>query len=1078
MATTSPTPGSLGLVFEAKAANRYIEFHAHDRLPGEPEKVATLAEWLEALATAPSHQKETALEGQFCELILSRVLGYRLWPSSVSSATAYPKPPSKLTGIRKEPDLILGLFPVDPDGGDWRVDAVLELKPPGTSYDAPQNRELTLTPVQQAFEYACTIKDVRWVLVSDMRSFRLYSVDSPWTYETFNLAECLDSSGKPTDEFRRFILFLHHDYLIEDGGQSAISKLHAASNRGLNEIAEGFYSVYSQIRSDLFVEVERASDSLSPKPAREEVVEAVQRLLDRLVFLYYCEDHPDQLIPRGTVEDITQAAGKLPGSSGTAVYHHLKALFREVDSGSPPTSGLRLDGYNGELFKHHRIIDSIDLPDSLARKAYEAPLTGRETRRIKGVWGLHAYDFWSELDEHVLGRIFEESLSDLVELRKGQPASLAEKLNERKRGGIFYTTRLISDFLSTSSLTAVLGERDPWRGRVGDDPAAILEAQSRDVPGIRVIDPSCGSGAFLVSSYQQLLGEYWRIRSAVHSLGAKGRRGVKLDELAESLTQAQLLRNCLYGVDLLPQAVELAKLALWLRSARKGEKVVDLSRNLATGDTLDLSGPLARLSLRAGEVDLVIGNPPWGGEVDNATYQMLLAHLGLQPDAKLDSWELFLRLGVELTRPGGRIAMVLPDSLLYPAKAGTRRFLFENTRVEKVHYLGPDWFGSKVRMATLLIQARKGEPSKPSDTILAMMLSGETNRQARSGELPLAQLEAQFSRHLPVARSLQSPTFDIEVFRDVVDDRIMARMEHHSLQLSELCVPKRGEEMSKAGLFWVCPNCLKPTVPGKKKKGGTYAAKACPSCGLTLTDVAVKTMTLVTSSPPSGVSSATFIDGDDINRRYKLVTPTKHIILGLPGVDYKPADLFAGPKLLIRKTGVGIAATVDSTDSRFPQTVFVYRLRPDREQEGYRLEFILATLLSRALAYYIFKRFSEVDPSKAFALLTYERLSTLPVPRIDFGDPEQRALHQRVCDDVKALLSGSATLGSEEDLRIESSLRQLWNLRSDDGAYINGEFADLPEGRFIRELFPSGRPKANRVRPQVPAIAESQSISG
>lgn len=1057
-------------VFEKKALDHYLEWHANADFPDQDAKVAALREWLGATSAGTNRQKETSIESRFHDLVLERVLGYTLWPTSGKPATAYPKAPSRVTGIRKEPDLILGYFPPDSAEDDSRIDAVLELKSPGVSYDAPQNRDLTITPVQQAFEYGQTIMGVRWVLASNMRSFRLYSVDSPWAYESFSLPDCLDPQGGPTQEFRRLILLLHHDYLVRDGAESAVSRLHSQSAKGLLEIADGFYTVYSAIRMDLFAAVSQAAGSIIPTPSREEVVEATQRLLDRMTFLYYCEDHPDQLIPHDTVKSVTDAAGRLPGRSGTAVYHYLKALFREVDSGSPPESGVHLDGYNGELFKHHRVIDEIDLPDSLHTKKYEALEGGRESRIIRGVWGLWAYDFWRELDEHVLGRIFEESLSDLVALRKGTPVSLAERLEERKRTGIFYTTRILSDFLAASALPACLREMPGWKDSTEGSAASVLEAQSAALATLRVVDPACGSGAFLVSTYRYLLSEYWRTRTAVHSLDLTGKRRLRLDALAESLTQARLLKDCLKGIDLLPQATEIAKLALWLRSARKGEKVVDLTGNMVAGDTLDLEGPVAELGLRKDGVDLVIGNPPWGGELDPKLYAEILAHFSLPADTKLDSWEVFLRLGVELVRPGGRLALVLPDSLLYPDKKDTRKFLFENTRIEKVHYLGPDWFGPNIRMATLLLQARKGEPTRPNDRILALMLAGKANRDARAGEIPLAQLEAQYGRTLPASRSLLSPTYDIEVFRDEVDDAVIGQMDSNSTHLALLCERARGEEMSKAGLLWICPGCLNPTVPGRKRKGGGYDAKLCPSCNLTLTQASVRTTTLVVpfSEAVAGTASATFIDGDDLNRRFKAITPTKRIVLGVPGVDYKDPGIFVGPKLLIRKTGVGIVATLDEGDSHCPQTVFIYRLRPEFAKRGYRLEFVLGALLSRTMAYYVFKRFSEVDPAKAYPLLTHERLSRLPIPSVNFEDPESRAAHEQICADAKALLGGNVGLGGTEDLRIETCLRQLWRLSSDEGAYINGEFADLPEGQFIRDLFPSGRPKPQKARARRP----------
>jgi FAD/FMN-containing dehydrogenase len=108
----------------------------------------------------------------------------------------------------------------------------------------------------------------------------------------------------------------------------------------------------------------------------------------------------------------------------------------------------------------------------------------------------------------------------------------------------------------------------------------------------------------------------------------------------------------------------------------------------------------------------------------------------------------------------------------------------------------------------------------------------------------------------------------------------------------------------------------------------------------------------------------------------------------------------------------------------------------------------------------VFKRFSEVDPARAHAKLTHARLESLPIPAIDFADENQRKLHDEVAKLALLLLDGEAALGGAEDRAIELKLRELWGLTAEDGAYINGEFALLPPGQSIAELFPDGVPGA------------------
>jgi hypothetical protein len=1042
---------SRGPLFESQVLQQYLADHRTTRIPEEESRVQALSGWILSLRGAA--RKETALEQSFNSTVLGEVLGYTLFPSP--SATAYPKAPSSVTGIVQEPDVLLGRFV--PSEDDEPI-AVLELKSPGTPFDSPQSRADRRSPVEQAFNYGQRILGVRWVLVSDMRVIRLYAVDSLTEFETFDLRECIEA-GRPTAAFRRLYFLLHHDYLVGEERTAPVASLLAKSHTRQRRIKDSFYATYYEIRMDVLAAVEDATASLQPPPTRPELLEAVQRLLDRMVFLYYCEDTPDQLIPRDTVKSVTDAARRLPGPSQHKVYDALKALFREVDVGSPPANLVRLNGYNGELFKHHRLVDEIDLPDTLHDKRYivEEPDGGR--RGIQGVWGLHEFDFWRELNEHLLGHIFEESLSDLVAIEAGQAVSLAEKLTERKRHGIYYTTDLLSDFLSASALTAVLDESEFLTYARDEDDLDPVERRLDRLASLRIVDFACGSGAFLVSAYQALLREYWSLQDAVAHL-----RGDALDLLTQTalLSQASLLRDSLYGSDLLPQAVELAKLALWLRSARKGEKVADLGTNIVSANSLHVHETLSAMNTSLGEFDLVLGNPPWGGEVGPDELTASCEALNLDPTAGWDSYELFLVLAVQALGEGGRLALVLPDTFFRRDKSKSRRLLLDYTRIEKLHNLGPGWFPN-VRMGTILLQARRG-PKPLTSEFTSMVLTGTYRERAIEGSLPLTQIEAQLGREIPQERSDTSPELEIEIFRSATDDEVMGTLETSGVRLGDLCTRGRGVEMSKAGLVWRCPSCTALTVPGVKVKGGGFKPKRCPSCGLQLNAANVTTEFLVRNldGTPPDEDERLFVDGDDISRRYVRLEPDKALRLGVESIKYKNPSDYSAPKVMIRKTGIGLVAALDHDGVYCPQTIFFYRLKPEAIAAGYTHEFLLAALLSRTLAYYMFKRYSELDPDRSHAHVTYNRLDELPIPRLNRSVARQDDLARKVDRHVTALLAGVAELGGQEDWAVELALRELWDLSPEQGAYINGEFAFLPTSQPLRDLFPDGVPRPAR----------------
>lgn len=158
---------------------------------------------------------------------------------------------------------------------------------------------------------------------------------------------------------------------------------------------------------------------------------------------------------------------------------------------------------------------------------------------------------------------------------------------------------------------------------------------------------------------------------------------------------------------------------------------------------------------------------------------------------------------------------------------------------------------------------------------------------------------------------------------------------------------------------------------------------------------------------------------------------------------------------------MGIVANIDYSDARCPQSIYLYRLTHEALAGGYTPEFVLAALLSRVQTYFIFKRFGEIDVAKAHPKLTHDRLASLPIPRLDGGQAARRTV-EAITADVRALLQGDAQLGGQEDLRIELSLRTLWHLDPSDGAYINGQFADIPPGQAVADLFPNGVPKRSK----------------
>jgi type I restriction-modification system DNA methylase subunit len=1040
-----PLSSGDGLLFNRSILDRYLNDHALTHIPNRARRVEALRNWISNLPNSPSEAQESQLEALFATDVLGAICDYTIWPNPGSSA--WIKPPTSVTRLSGTPDVVFGSFA---EGSEYEFRAVLELKSPGCNLDAPQpSHPQRATPVEQAFGYGRHLLGVRWVLVSDMKVVRLYSIESDHAYWTFDLSSACDGHDA-FDQLWWLLSNLNLNASDVDGFTGAIYEL---SNSTRVESRDSFYEIYVRIRADIYEAIGASASIAELSITRDEQLSATQRLLDRILFIRYCEDHPSRLIPARTLETLVSTALNLPGASTSRVYAILKEFFREVDAGSPSGSGLHLEAYNGELFKFHPIIDVIDLPDSLATKDYYANERGGVTRRIRGVWGLSRFDFWHELGEHMLGQIFEESLSDLVILGSDEPVDLASMLEQRKQLGVYYTTEILSDYMAEVSILSILRDRALTLAVEADSDPADPHLRMHALRELRVIDFCCGSGAFLVSTYGVLLRELWRLLDLTGDASLNSSAPSMFDVI-NSTSQASLLRSTVFGIDLLPQAVEIAKLALWLRSARPGEKVSDLSRNIVAGDSLDLESSLSKIELSMGGLDLVIGNPPWGAEMTQASYERACSLVHVNPSEGWDSWELFVLLGLEALRPGGRLCLVLPDSLLYPEKARIRKVLVTSTSIHRVQVLGPGWFGPSVRMGATILEVEKASAGMLAE-YQGTLLSGFYRKSAIEGRTPLSQIETQFSKSIPQSRSTAANGFAFEVSRGVQDDRIFSLIFERSVPLSSICDHYRGEEISKSGLYWICQSCFAPTVPGRKRKGGGFQNKRCSNCSAEIDADAVEARHLVRPGQP-GEGDEPFLDGDDIVHRYQISAPAKAITTAISDWEFKSRDLYEAEKILIRQAGVGLVATLDDSGARCPQSIYIYRLSDVARSSGFRHEYVLATLLSRTMAYLVFKLFGEVDPDKAHAKMTHTRLSRLPVPAIDFSDRRQSLLHEQISADVRALLAGSESLGGPADIRIELALRELWGLSGDDGTYINRELSLVPDSQVIRDLFPGG----------------------
>ncbi|HZL38302.1 MAG TPA: DNA methyltransferase [Tepidisphaeraceae bacterium] len=554
--------------------------------PAELERAgAILKQWANAALEGHLTQKETSLDAEFLQKIFGEALNYKSISDSPNDYHREKNPTVPGAGIA---DGALGLFA---SGKTVPPTVIIELK--GANTDLDHDKTNGRTPVQQCWDYLNQLPQTQWGIVSNYVTIRLYHKSHPQrAYDEFTVGDFLD----PVRVREFYYVFEKQGLLGTRTGNTyaeprAVKLLNRTQNQQ-REVGDKLYNYYSRQREHLIGELMDRNGM-----SQDLAIHAAQRLLDRIIFMAFCEDRG--LLPPKLIESTWKNVAPLARATNPRWRNFLDA-FHAIDQGHA-----RLDlpkGYNGGLFKHDPLVDELDLDDRWADV-------------FKNIGD---YDFREEgeISVDVLGHIFERSITELEKLRvvglfgsqAGEALGAMPKSAERKRFGIYYTPPDFTRLIVEETLGKLIAERV--------DPLPDLQQRIAEMRKLKVVDPACGSGAFLIAAYERLEDAYEEIARQMRIAG-------HLQD-AVNLTNAYadyILFENLYGVDLSAESVEITQLALWIRSARKGRTLVDLSSNIRRGNSLiaDRSIHAEAFDWQAafpaifanGGFDAVIGNPPW-----------------------------------------------------------------------------------------------------------------------------------------------------------------------------------------------------------------------------------------------------------------------------------------------------------------------------------------------------------------------------------------------------------------------------------------------------------------------------------
>ena len=818
----------------------------------------------------------------------------------------------KIGGFTKAPDYCFRI------GGTRKF--FVEAKKPAVDIEGDAN------PAYQLRRYAWTGK-LPLSIVTDFEELAVYDCrikpkknDKPSTARVFYCT--YDQYG---DKWGEIASIFSKDAILKGSFDK-----YAESNKrkkGTAEVDSEFLKEIESWREALAKNIALRNKQLSVR----ELNYAVGKIIDRILFLRISED-------RG-IETYAQLQALL---NSDHVYRMLVDIFYRAD-----------ERYNSGLFHFTEEKERPDAPDELTPE-----LTIDDTVLKDIIRGLYypdcPYEF-SVLSGDILGQVYEQFLGKVIRLTKGHRAVVEEKPEVKKAGGVYYTPTYIVDYIVEHTVGKLLEKA----------------GTPQKVATLRILDPACGSGSFLIGAYRCLLN--WHL---VHYINDDPRKHAKKKKAPIyegpsgdwQLTvgeKKRILLNNIYGVDIDSQAVEVTKLSLLLK-VLEGESqqtivtqlklfheraLPDLAENIKCGNSLigpdvyenqqlDLLDEEERYRInifdwntefagimKSGGFNAVIGNPPWvslSGKFRNDICSSLeLQYLIARYRGNTympNIYEYFVAQGLNLATEGGYFSFIVPDRLGFNRQfILLRKRILEETFLLSLVYKAPF---PGITAYTVIFVLRKGKPKAGHCTYIC-----EYEKEPIS---------------VPQNEIVKTPNHSFEYFETVALRSLVTRIEKSSTtaSLSSFCDTTSG-------------------FGGKSK--------------------------LITTTR-FGEEQIPVMKGDSIQRyttrRTYWFTFRKKNITGRTTNQQK---LGAVPKVLLRKTGASIISTFDESGT-FPEQslYFLYDFRKPISPL-----YLLGMLNSAFMTCYYQAR--SVTNIRSIAQVKKVDLDRLPIRTIDFAKPAEKS---------------------------------------------------------------------------------------
>ena len=537
--------------------------------------------------------------------------------------------------------------------------AVIELK-------STRTKDLTKV-TQQAFNYKNNQPECKYIITSNFQKLRFY-IDYSNEFEEFDLFHL------ERERFEVLYLLLQKDHIFSN----LPTELKTQTLFHEKKVSEDLYSDYSHFKEKLFLNLLKNH----PDDDKLMLFKKSQKLLDRFLFILFAED--SGLLPTNSISRVIERFEKLIELDAyKPLYEIFKQYFGYMNVGRKgKTPSDDIPAYNGGLFYDDLLLNSLSIDDDVL---------------VDDLEKLSKYDFNTEVDVNILGHIFEHSLNEIENVTAEIEGTVSDqKRTKRKKDGVFYTPKYITTYIVANTIGTFCIEKrkelgieeiefdDTFKKVDGSLKAKgkklykTLQAYKEWLIGLKIIDPACGSGAFLNQALNYLIEEHEKIDDIIADLTNSPLRLFDTDK--------NILENNLFGVDINEESVEIAQLSLWLRTARKGRKLSKLNNNIKCGNSLrkdlfDWDKEFPEI-MKNGGFDIVIGNPPYIKEYTNKqAFSGLHDHYCYQ--GKMDLWYFFGALALEIVKnDSGLIGYIAPNNWITNAGASKfRNIILQNGKM-------------------------------------------------------------------------------------------------------------------------------------------------------------------------------------------------------------------------------------------------------------------------------------------------------------------------------------------------------------------------------------------------------------